>query len=50
MENLVYLMMAYAVFWLLSFALIFSISNRQKKLDSELLMLKQLLEDDSSNF
>ena len=49
MENLVYLMMAYAAFWLLSFALIFSISNRQKKLDSELLMLKQLLEDDSSN-
>lgn len=49
MENLVYLMMAYAAFWILSFALIFSISNRQKKLDSELIMLKQLLEDNPEN-
>ena len=50
MADMVYLMMAYAVFWLLSFALIFSIFNRQKKLDNELLMLKQLLEDDSVNY
>ncbi len=44
MADLIYLMMAYAVFWLFSFVLIFSISNRQQKLNSELSMLKQLLE------
>ena len=46
MADLIYLMMAYAVFWLFSFVLIFSIFNRQKKLNDELAMLKQLLEKD----
>jgi len=45
MADLIYLMMAYAVFWLLSFIFIFSIVNRQRKLDQELTMLKQLLDD-----
>ncbi len=44
MGDLLYLMLAYAFFWLLSFGLIFSIFNRQRKLDEELTMLKQLLD------
>jgi len=46
MADLIYLMMAYAVFWLFSFALIFSIISRQKKLDAQLEMLKQLVNRD----
>lgn len=45
MGPLLYLMLAYAVFWLISFAFIFSIFSRQRKLDDELTMLKQLLND-----
>ncbi len=47
MADLIYLMMAYAAFWILSFALIFSIFSRQKKLDNEVAMLKQLINDNS---
>ncbi len=47
MADLIYLMMAYAVFWLFSFALIFSIFNRQRKLNDELAMLKQLLKEEN---
>lgn len=47
MADLIYLMMAYAAFWILSFILIFSIFSRQKKLDTEITMLKQLLHKDS---
>ena len=48
MADLLYLMLAYAAFWLLSFVLIFSIFNRQKKLNDELTMLKQLLEKEEN--
>jgi len=44
MNPLLYLMLAYAAFWLISFAFIFSIFNRQRKLDEEVAMLKQLLD------
>lgn len=37
-----YLVAAYAVFWAITFILVFSISARQKKLQQELEMLKQL--------
>jgi len=36
-----YLVAAYAVFWAITFILIFSISNRQKKLQQELETLRQ---------
>lgn len=45
MDALLYLMLAYGVFWLVSFGFIFSIFSRQRKLDEELTMLKQLLEN-----
>lgn len=48
MADLLYLMLAYAAFWLLSFVLIFSIFNRQKKLNDELTMLKQLLKKEEN--
>ncbi|HEY85585.1 MAG TPA: hypothetical protein G4N96_10805 [Chloroflexi bacterium] len=48
MEDLFYLMLAYAFFWLLSFILVFSIYNRQKKLDEELASIKQLMDVQSS--
>ncbi len=38
---MVYLVAAYAVFWAITFILIFSISARQKKLQQELDALKQ---------
>jgi CcmD family protein len=36
-----YLVAAYAVFWAITFILVFSISNRQKKLQQELETLRQ---------
>jgi len=45
MADLIYLMLAYGFFWLLSFIFIFSIFSRQRKLDEELTMLKQFLDD-----
>ena len=44
MGSLLYLMLAYGAFWLISFGLIFSIFSRQRKLDQELASLKQLLD------
>jgi CcmD family protein len=44
MDSLLYLMLAYAAFWLVSFGFIFTIFTRQRKLDDEVLMLKQVLE------
>jgi CcmD family protein len=38
-------MLAYSVFWLISFGLIFSIFSRQKKLDQELSLLRDLVEE-----
>jgi len=50
MNSLTFLMLAYGVFWLVSFVFIFTIFNRQRKLDEELVMLHQLAEriDESS--
>ncbi|MFQ5811922.1 MAG: CcmD family protein [Anaerolineae bacterium] len=53
MENLGYLFAAYAVFWVLTFAFVFSIARRQKGLQREIESLKQALETSeaqSSNF
>ncbi|RME46699.1 MAG: CcmD family protein [Caldilineae bacterium] len=47
MADLLYLMLAYAAFWIISFVFIFSIFSRQRKLDEEVAMLKQLLETQS---
>jgi CcmD family protein len=37
-----YLVAAYAVFWAITFVLVFSISARQKKLEQELAALEQV--------
>jgi len=47
MQDLFYLMLAYAVFWFVSFVFIFSIYNRQRKLDEELTTIKQLMDAQS---
>ncbi len=41
-----YLVAAYAVLWAVSFGLVFSMVWRQRKLDSELQMLRLLVEDE----
>jgi hypothetical protein len=42
MGSLIYLVAAYAVFWLVSFGLIYSIARRQRQLRQDLKMLEQL--------
>jgi CcmD family protein len=42
MNNMIYLVAGYAVFWLVSFGLIFSMASRQQKLEQEMTMLEQL--------
>jgi CcmD family protein len=39
-----YLFAAYAVFWALTFAYVFSIASRQKRLENEIKALRQGLE------
>jgi CcmD family protein len=39
-----YLLAAYSVVWILLFAYVFSISSKQKKLESEMETLRKLLE------
>lgn len=41
-----YLVAAYAVLWAISFGLVFSIVLRQRKLDSEVQMLRLMVEDE----
>jgi CcmD family protein len=41
-----YLVVAYAVFWGLTFLYIFSISRRQKGLEREIQVLRQILEEE----
>jgi hypothetical protein len=41
----VYLVAAYAVFWALSFGLIFSICARQRRIEREIAMLKARLKE-----
>jgi hypothetical protein len=42
-----YLVAAYAVFWAISFALVFSMVVRQRKIRSELETLRVLVEDEN---
>ena len=44
MDNLVYLFAAYAVFWIVTFAFVFSMSRRQKHLQREVKALRKALE------
>ena len=44
MGNLAYLVSAYAVFWAVTFVLVFRISRRQKALQSEIESLRRTLE------
>ena len=46
MENLEYLLSAYAVFWALTFMLVFSIWVRQRRLEQEIVALAARLEED----
>jgi hypothetical protein len=41
-----YMVAAYAVLWAISFGLVFSIVLRQRKLDSEVQMLRVMVEDE----
>jgi hypothetical protein len=43
-----YLVAAYAVLWAISFGLVISIVLRQRKLDSEVQMLRVMVEDEPS--
>lgn len=43
---MIYLAAGYAVFWVVSFALIYSMVSRQRHLQQELDMLKQLAQQD----
>ena len=47
MENMIYLVAGYAVFWLISFLFIYSMVSRQRNLQKELEMLEQLTQSDS---
>jgi CcmD family protein len=39
-----YLFTAYAVFWALTFVYVFTIASRQKRLENEIMALRQSLE------
>ena len=43
----VYLAAAYAVFWALTFALVFSLSVRQRRLEREIAALEARLQDEA---
>ena len=47
MGDIIYLAAAYAVFWAVTFILVFSIASRQKKVQKDLEMLEQLALDDA---
>ncbi|MBN1217843.1 MAG: CcmD family protein [Anaerolineae bacterium] len=47
MNDMIYLVAGYAVFWLVSFVLIFSMVNRQRKLEKEMTTLKQLVQNEA---
>ena len=44
-----FLLAAYAVFWAISFGLVFAIYWRQRKLESELAMVQAMVDDESSS-
>ena len=47
MSNLPYLVLAYIVFWVLTFALVFSIWLRQRRLEREIAALAAVLVEES---
>ena len=47
MSNLPYLVSAYIVFWALTFALVFSIWRRQRRLEREIAALAAVLAEES---
>ncbi len=49
MEEEIYLTAAYAVFWVLTFALVLSIGVRQRRLEQRISALKAQLEDYAEN-
>lgn len=49
MGSLLYLMLAYGAFWLISFGLIFTIFARQRKLNEEMSILRQLVDNQAKN-
>jgi len=46
MSNLAYLLFAYAIFWVLTFALVFSIWARQRRLEREIAALADCLREE----
>jgi len=46
MSNLAYLLSAYTVFWVLTFALVFSIWARQRRLEREIAALADRLREE----
>ena len=45
----IYLVVAYAVFWVFTFALVFSIWFRQRKLEREIAALTEHLQDETAD-
>ncbi len=45
----IYLVVAYAVFWVFTFALVFSIWFRQRKLEREIAALTRHLQDETTD-
>jgi hypothetical protein len=46
MGDMIYLVAGYAVFWIVSFVLIYSMVNRQRTIQKSVEMLEQLVQQD----
>jgi len=46
MGDMIYLVAGYAIFWIVSFVLIYSMINRQRTLQKSVEMLEQLIQHD----
>ncbi len=46
MGDMIYLVAGYAVFWVVTFAFIFSMVTRQKNIETELNVLEQMMTED----
>ena len=44
---MIYLVMGYATFWLVTFVFVYTIFSRQQKLNQESIILKQLVKDEN---
>ena len=47
MGDMIYLAAGYAVFWIISFVFIYSLVSRQRTIQKDLVMLEQLVEQDT---